>query len=183
MYRLDKLGAGSVLKIPSIIFFETLEPPEFVALYDITRHLPEERVDVTKTLGGVVEAYVIMATGEDRIEKQRVYIGLEIPAVHLNRKLITQNEGDGEGVILIVIFPVMLCCKYDLLKAHELLIRNGESHVGDHLHPLGDELTAPGTPDLFAVILLIRRDHTMDGAQGLALAEQTGIRHELTSTI
>ena len=43
---------------------------------------------MTEALGRVVEGDVIMAAGEDGIEEQRVDIGLEVPAVHLDTELI-----------------------------------------------------------------------------------------------
>ena len=44
-----------------------------------------------------------MAAGQDRIKKQRINIGLEVPAVHLDGKLISQYQRNSKGIMLIVI--------------------------------------------------------------------------------
>ena len=79
----------------------------------------------------------------------------------------------------IVIIPVALGGKYNLLQGDEVLIGEGEGHVGDDLDPLSDDLFPAGAPDLFAVILAIAGHHFMDGEEGFPLAEKAGIGHQL----
>ena len=120
-----------------------------------------------------------MAAGQDGIEEQRINIGLEIPAVHLDGELVPQNQGDGQRAMLIVILPVPFSSEDDLLQTDEVLIRDGQRHVGDHLDALRHKLLTPGTPDLFAVELFVAAYHLMDCRQGFALAEKAGIGHQL----
>jgi len=47
-----------------------------------------------------------VTAGKDGIEEKRVDIGFEIAAVHLDGEFVPQYQGDGEGVVFIVIFPV-----------------------------------------------------------------------------
>ena len=138
---------------------------------------------MAEALGGVVQGYVVMAAGEDGIEKQRVDVGLEIPAVHLDGKLIPQDQSDSEGVVLVVIVPVPLGGQDDLLQGNKVLIGDAEGYIGDHLHPLGDQLLSPGAPDRLAVILAVGADHAVDGGERLAFAEQSGIGHQLSRAI
>ena len=134
---------------------------------------------MSEPLGSIIEGYVIMAAGQDGIEEQRINIGLEIPAVHLDGELVPQNQGDSKRVMLIVILPVPFSGEDDLLQTDEVLIRNRQRHVGDHLDALRHKLLTPGTPDLFAIELFVAAYHLMDCRQGFALAEKAGISHQL----
>ena len=118
----DQLAVGGVLQVPGVIHIKTLEPPKLIALHHITGHLPEQRVHMAEPLGGIVKRYVIVAAGQDGIQEQRVNIGFEVTAVHLDTELVPQNQGNCQGIVLIVVFPVPFCGKDNLLQADELLI-------------------------------------------------------------
>ncbi len=133
---------------------------------------------MAEPLGGVIQGDVIVPAGEDGVEEKRVHIGLEVPAVHLDRELIPQDQSDGEGVVLVVIIPAFLGGQDNLLQGNKFLIGDTKGHVGDDLHPLGDMFLPPGAPDLAAVVAVVGPYHPVDGGEGLALAEQAGKGHQ-----
>ena len=47
--------------------------------------------------------YVVMPTGQDGIQEQRINIGLKVPAVHLDAELIPQHQRYSECIMRIVI--------------------------------------------------------------------------------
>lgn len=173
------MGIGSVLQVPGVILAQALEPPELITVYDVTGHLTEQGVHMAETLGGIVQGYVIMPTGQYGIQEQRVDIGLEIPGIHLNAEFITQDQGDGQGIMVIVIGPVILSGKDDLFQADKILIGDRQGHVRDDLDTLGDHLLAARTPNRFPVILLIGTDYTVNHRESLTLTKQTSIGHQL----
>lgn len=79
--RRQQLRAGGVLQLPGVEGIEPLEAPELGALDHVVGHLPKQSVHIAETLGGVVQADVIVTAGQDGIQEQRVYVGLKIPAV------------------------------------------------------------------------------------------------------
>ena len=117
---------------------------------------------MAEPLGGIVQGNVVVAAGQNSIQEQRVDVGLEVPAVHLHRELIPQDQGNGEGVVLVVIFLVALGGQNHLFQADEVLVGDGQGHVGDDLHPLSDHLLPAGTPDGLIVIVAVGTDHPVD---------------------
>lgn len=69
-----QLAVGGVLQVPGIIEIKPLKPPQLITLHHAACHLAEQRVHVAEPLGGIIEGYVIMAAGQDRIKKQRINI-------------------------------------------------------------------------------------------------------------
>ncbi len=67
-----------------------------------------------------------------------------------------------------------------VLKFREF--RDIQGHVGNHLHPLGHKGFAAGAPDLFSIIFVVRHGDFMDGGEGLSLAKQPGVGHQLPGT-
>ena len=55
-----------------------------------------------ESLGTAVEADVIVATAEQRIEEVGVEIVLEAARVHLHRQFIHSDNGHGKSVVIIV---------------------------------------------------------------------------------
>ena len=134
---------------------------------------------MSEALGGVVQGYVVVAASKDSIEKKRVDIGLEVAAVHLNAELVAQNQRDSEGVVFVVIGPIILSGKDNLLQRHKILVRDGQGDVRDHFDTLGNNLLSAGAPDLFSVVAAIGGHHFMDGGQGFSLAKEAGIGYQL----
>ena len=134
---------------------------------------------MAEALGSVVHGNVVMAAGQQGIEKQRIDVALEIPAVHLDTELITQHQRNGEGVMLLIILAVLLSTVDHLLEGHEVLIGDGQRYIGQHLDPLLYPHSTIFVPDHLAVILFVHGHDLVDGGQGLALAEQSHVGHQL----
>lgn len=177
--RGDELGIGGVLQVPGVILTQALEPPELITVYDVTGHLTKKGVHVAEALSGIVQGYVVMSAGQNSVKKQRVYIGLEIPGIHLDAEFIPQNKGNGQSIMVIIIGPVILSSKNDLLQADKILIGNRQGHIGNDLDTLSDHFLSSGAPDGFPIILLIGADYTMDHRKSLTLTKQTSIGHQL----
>ena len=58
---------------------------------------------MAEPLRGVVKRDIVMAARQNGIEKQRVNIGFEIPAVHLNAKFIAKHQRNGQCIMLVII--------------------------------------------------------------------------------
>ena len=104
-----------------------------------------------------------MSAGQQGVEKQRIYVALEVPAVHLHRKFIAQHQSDGEGIVLLVILAVLLGAVDYLLEGDEIIIGDRQGHVGQHLDPLLYPHLPLLVPDGFAVVLLIHGNNLVDG--------------------
>ena len=134
---------------------------------------------MAETLGGVVHGNMVMAAGQQSVEEQRVNVALEVPAVHLDAELVTQHQCDGERVVLPVILAVLFSTVDHLLEGNEVIIGDGQRHIGQHLDPLLYPHGPVLIPDRLTVILLVHGDHLMDSGECLALAEQADVGHQL----
>ena len=134
---------------------------------------------MSEALGGVVQGYVVVAASKDGIEKKRVDVGLKVAAVHLDAELVAQNQCDSEGVVFVIIGPVILSGKDNLLQRYKILVGDGQGDVRDHLDTLGNNLFSAGAPDPFPIIAAIGGHHFIDGGQGFSLAKEAGIGYQL----
>ena len=133
---------------------------------------------MAEALGGVVHGDVVVAAGQQGIEEQRVDVALEVPAVHLDAELVAQHQRDGERVMLSVILSVLFGAVDYLLQRYEVVIGDGQRHIGQHLYPLLHPHGPVPIPDRLTVVLLVHGDHLMDGGERLALAEQADVGHQ-----
>ena len=118
---------------------------------------------MAEALGGIEHGNVVVSAGQQRIEKQRINIALEIPAVHLDAELIAQHQRHGEGIMLLVILAVLLSAVDYLLERHKIIIGDRQGHIGQHLDPLLYPHLPLLVPDSFAVVLLIHGYDLVDG--------------------
>ena len=96
-----------------------------------------------------------MAASQNGIEKQRVDIGLEVSAVHLDGEFITKNESNGKSIVFIVIAFLTLGINYDLFKAYKVLIGDRESDIRDNLDTMRNEFLSTRAPNRLTIIFLI----------------------------
>lgn len=104
---------------------------------------------MAETLGGVVQGYVVVAAGKDGIEKERGDVCLKVAAVHLYAELVAQNQRDGEGVVLVIIGPVILSGKDNLLQGYKILVRDRQRDIRNDFNSLNDNFLSAGVPNLF----------------------------------
>ena len=97
------------------------------------------------------------------IKQQRVNVRFKIPGVHLHGKLVSQDKSDGQGIILIISLLLTLGLDHQLIQGPEILIRNTQGHVGDHMHALSDDLLSTRAPYRLAIIMPVGVSHTMNG--------------------
>ena len=179
--RCYQLRACGILQFPSVIFCKTLEPPELITISDITRHLPEKGVNVAEPLSGIVETDVIMAASQNGIQKQRVNVGFEVPAIHLYAELVTEDKRYRQGIVFIVIGLFAFCIQDYLFQRHKILIGNGQGNIGNYLDALSNNLLAARTPDFLAVIVAVSSHNTVNRRKGLAFSKEAGVGHQLPS--
>ena len=73
-----------------------------MALNHRVGHVSQEFVHMLESLGTAVEADVVMAATQQRIEEISVEIVLEAAAVHLHRQFVHSDNGHGKSVVIIV---------------------------------------------------------------------------------
>ena len=174
-YHLRRSG---VLHIPGIIKIKALESPQLITVYHIACYLPEQSVNVGKTLGSIKQAYVIMAAGQYRIQEQRIDICLKIPAVHLYRKFVSKNECYRQRIMFIIISLLSFRRDNNLFQRYKLFIGNIQRHIADNLDTLCNNFPSSGTPDRFAVVLFISGDNPVNNGKSFTATKEAGISHK-----
>ena len=87
-----------------------------VTFHDITRHLPEQRINMIEPLGVIDQADMVVSTGEQGIQEQRVNILFKFPAVHLYAELVTKHERNGKGIIFHILLAELFRNPDNLLQ-------------------------------------------------------------------
>ena len=135
---------------------------------------------MAEALSRVIQTDVVVTACQKRVEKQRINITLEVPAIHLDAEFIAQHQCYRQGIVFFVIGPVLLSAEDHLLQRYKIFIGDTQRHIGQDLHPLFHPHLTVSVIDGSAIIAVIHRNHLMDGRESLTLAEQTHIGHQLT---
>ena len=176
------LGRGGVFEVPGIVGAQPLESPQLVTVHNIACDLPEKRVHMAEPLRGIKQADVIMSARQNRIQKQRVDVRLEIPTVHLDRELIAKYKCNRQSIVFIIIRLFPFSRQNNLFQRYKFLIRYFQRDIADNLYFLCHDLPPPRAPDGFSVIGFVGRYHTMYGGQRFPTTKQAGIAHQFTGS-
>ena len=59
-------------------------PPNLITGIDITGHLTEQSIHMIEPLGRIDQTDMMVTTGQERIQEQRINIALETPGIKLH---------------------------------------------------------------------------------------------------
>lgn len=91
----DEIRRLGIFHFPGIVEIEPLEAPQLIAVTYIACHLAKQGVYMSKTLGGIEKADIVMPARQQRIEKQRIDVAFKVSAIHLYAEFVTQGKGHG----------------------------------------------------------------------------------------